>query len=124
MLAEAEQMLAVARGLQRDDARFRALETRLESLRSSAALPDADELQRRIDANRADLPARLALAQRHLAEQRFEPALEQLLEILARDRHFQDDAARRMMLDIFELAAAQPQLVANYRRRLAALINR
>lgn len=122
--AEAESTLALARGLQRDDARFRALETRLASLRSSAGLPAAEELRRRIDANPSDLPARMALAQRYLAEQRFEAALEQLADILSRDRKFQDDAARRMMLDIFELAAAHPELVARFRRRLAALINR
>jgi len=124
VLTEAEQILSVARGLQRDDTRFRALETRLASVRSSAQLPSAEDLRRRIDANGADLAARLALSQRYLAEQRFESALEQLLEILSRDRQFQDGAARRMMLDIFELAAAQPELVARYRRRLAALINR
>ena len=124
VLTEAEQILSVARGLQREDPRFRALETRLASVRSSAELPSAEDLRRRIDANGADLSTRLALAQRYLAEQRFESALEQLLEILSRDRQFQDGAARRMMLDIFELAAAQPELVASYRRRLAALINR
>jgi len=124
VLTEAEQILSVARGLQRQDPRFRALETRLASLRSSAELPSAEDLRRRIEANGADLSARLALSQRYLAEQRFESALEQLLEILSRDRQFQEGAARRMMLDIFELAAAQPELVASYRRRLAALINR
>jgi putative thioredoxin len=123
-LSEAEQSLTLARGLQRDDARFRALETQLASLRSSAELPDAEDLRRRIQSNPADLAARMALAQRHLAEQRFESALEELLEILRRDRKFQDGAARRMMLDIFELAAAQPDLVTKYRRHLAALINR
>jgi putative thioredoxin len=124
MLREAEAGLARARGLQRDDARFRALETRVASLRSSAALPDSRELQRRIEADGNDLAARLALAQRSVADRQFESALEQLAEILSRDRHFQDGAARRMMLDIFELAAAQPELVGRYRRRLAALINR
>lgn len=123
-LTQAEQTLALARGLRRDDARFRALATRLASLRSSAQLPTEAELRRRSDADPADLAARLALAQRYLAEQRFEAALDELLEIVRRDRKFQDGAARRMMLDIFELAAAQSDLVARYRRRLAALINR
>lgn len=123
-LMEAEQALGVARGLQRDDARFRALQTRIASLRSSAELPAVEQLRTRTEANPEDLPARMALAQRYLAEQRFESALEELLEILSRDRKFQDGAPRRMMLDIFELAAAQPELVARYRRRLAAVINR
>ena len=123
-LAEAEQTLSAARALQREDARFRALQTRLASLRSSAELPNVEQLRARIEANAADLPARIALAQRYVAQQSFESALEQLLEILSRDRQFQDGAPRRMMLDIFELAAAQTDLVARYRRRLAAVINR
>ncbi len=123
-LDEAERALAAARGLRRDEARFRALETRLASLRASAALPSLDELRRRVSADPADLSARLALAQRYIAVRCFEPALEELLEVLRCKRGPEVDAARRIMLDVFELAADQPELVAGYRRRLAATINR
>jgi putative thioredoxin len=123
-LDEAERALAAARGLLRDEARFRALETRLSSLRSSATLPDLDELRQRVSADPADLSARLALAQRYIAVRCFEPALEELLEILRCRRGPQVEVARRIILDVFELAADQSELVTRYRRQLAAAINR
>ena len=55
---------------------------------------------------------------------RFEPALAQLIEVVERDRSFAQDAGRRTMLSVFELAAQQPQLVSTYRKRLAAVLNR
>lgn len=104
--------------------RWKALQTHLQSRQRAAALPDAAVLQRRIDENPADLPARLDLANVHLARRDFEPALEQLLAIVERDRGFGDDVGRRTMLSVFDLAADRPQLVAAFRRRLAAVLNR
>jgi putative thioredoxin len=123
-LEEAERELAAVHAAGRDDPRWRALDTRLSSLRNAATLPAPEALQARVTANPGDLEARLELAQRHIAQRRFDAALDQLLEIVARDRGFGDDAGRRTMLSVFELAADEPQLVSTYRRRLAALINR
>lgn len=123
-LEEAERELTAVHAASRDDPRWRALDTRLSSLRNAATLPAPEALQARVTANPGDLEARLELAQRHIAQRRFDAALDQLLEIVARDRGFGDDAGRRTMLSVFELAADEPQLVSTYRRRLAALINR
>ncbi len=123
-LTEAAAALAAIAPAERGDARWRALDTRLSSLRSAESLPTIESLQARIGADARDLTARLELAQRYIAQRSFEPALEQLLQIVAGDRTFRDDAGRRMMLSVFELAADQPQLVSSYRRRLSALINR
>lgn len=106
------------------EARWTALNTRLQSLRRAAELPPASELQQRISANPDDLQARLDLANLHVAQRRFEAALEQLLAIVERDRSFGDDIARKTMISVFDLAADQPQLVSTYRRRLAAALNR
>ena len=58
----------------------------------------------------------------HIASARVRAALEQLLEIVKRDRTFGDDVGRRKMLAVFELAAAEPDLVSDYRRRLSAAL--
>jgi putative thioredoxin len=50
--------------------------------------------------------------------------LDQLLEIVTRDRAFDDDYARKAMLAVFELLADRPVVVSDYRRRLAAALNR
>jgi putative thioredoxin len=123
-LTEAQDQLAAVGARERSNGRWRALDTRLSSLRSAASLPALSELQARVEAEPSDLQARLELAQQHIAHRQLQAALDQLLEIVARDRAFGDDVARRMMLSVFDLAADQPELVSSYRRRLSALINR
>ncbi len=98
------------------------VQARLEAAERAGSLPPAGELARRIAADPADLRARLDLAEVHIAGRDFASALEQLLEIVRRDRAFEDDAGRRKMLAVFEMAAADPALVADYRRRLSSTL--
>lgn len=104
------------------DARYVAIQTRLDALAQADALPDAGVLQARVDAHPDDLQARLDLANLHLAAQRYEQALRQLLEIVKRDRGFQDDAARKTMLSIFSLID-DPGIVSTWRRELSRALN-
>ena len=46
----------------------------------------------------------------------------ELLEIVKRDRAFGDDIGRRKMLAVFEMAAGEPDLVSEFRRRLSATL--
>jgi putative thioredoxin len=123
-LSEAERALAAVGAAAQADPRWEALNTRLASLKKAAAGPDGRQLQARVEADPADLQARLALAQWHIARREFEPALAQLIEVVERDRAFADDVGRRTMLAVFDLASQHPQLVSTYRRRLAAALNR
>jgi putative thioredoxin len=123
-IEEAKEILArVSRTGQADPA-MAALKTRLAALESSARLPAKSALEARVQADGTDLRARLDLANRLIAEQAFEPALAQLLAIVEQDRTFGDDAGRKTMLAIFDLAADQREMVSNFRRRLAAALNR
>jgi putative thioredoxin len=124
-MAEAERALAASAPTLGKDPRWQALDTRLASLKGAASGPDQGLLRARIEADPGDLQARLDLAQAHIARREFEAALTQLIEVVERDRAFGDDAGRRAMLAVFELAAQQhPHLVSTYRRRLAAALNR
>jgi putative thioredoxin len=49
--------------------------------------------------------------------------MDQLLEIVQRDRGFREDIGRKTLLDVFNLLGGQGELVATYRRKLAALLN-
>jgi putative thioredoxin len=69
-----------------------------------------------------DLEARLALARLHAASRRWREAMEQLLEIVRRDKGWRDGEARRQMLHLFTLAAAEPELVSEFRRKLATAL--
>jgi len=119
---EARDLLAKTGALIRQTPRFRALQTRLDSLEQAARLPSADELQQRIAAQPGDLQARADLARLLIAQGQFEPALEQLLEVVSRDRAFGE--ARTAILAVFDLMADRPETVSKYRRRLASALNR
>lgn len=88
-----------------------------------ASACDAPELERRIAADGNDLQARLDVAVQLVATQRYEAALEQLIEVVRRDRSFADDAGRKTMLSIFNLLGGQGELVSRYRRLLASALN-
>jgi len=49
--------------------------------------------------------------------------MNQLLEIVRRDRGFQDDIGRKTMLDVFNLLGGQSELVSKYRRLLSSTLN-
>jgi putative thioredoxin len=101
---------------------YATVQARYESACRAADLPPVDSLQERIAQDAGDLAARLDLAEVHIARRAFEPALEQLLEIVQRDRAFRDDVGRLKMLEVFDMAASQPELVAQYRTQLSSIL--
>ncbi len=120
--AAAKAQLDALSPVARQDPHAQALAARVQVLLEENALPPAPELEARIAADPADLAARLELAQHCLAHKAWEPALEQLLEIVRRDRAFGDDVGRKTMLQIFDLASAQPELVSAWRRKLSSVL--
>lgn len=68
-----------------------------------AASADAGPLKAAIAANKRDFAARFALAQTHFAAQRFTEALDELLEIVMRDKAWNDELARKTYVAILEL---------------------
>lgn len=89
----------------------------------AAKPPVPHDLLDRVRAHPDDLQARLDLAEYFIEYKDWEPAFEQLLEIVQRDRAFHDDVGRRRMVQVFDLASAQPQLVSGWRRKLGAALN-
>ena len=79
--------------------------------------------KRQVQANPGDLQARLELAQHFIAHKAWELAFEQLIEIVQRDRTFGEDIGRKTMVQVFDLASSQPQLVSTWRRRLSSALN-
>lgn len=109
----------------RDLTRVRALQARLKLVTAGAGA-DSEALRARIDANPGDLDARLQLANALALEHDYRSALEQLLEIVRRDRKWRDEAARKNMLDLFALLGNEPRnddLVREFRIQLARILN-
>lgn len=104
------------------DARADNLATRIGLWKKSQSLPSLPELEARVHGAPDDLELRMQLAERHAGEARYEPALEQLIEIVRRDRGTFRDRARRMMLDLFSLAGEGAEYVSRYRRLLSSAL--
>jgi putative thioredoxin len=121
--ARAEDKLLSPKTTQGIDARYNALKTELDAADAAASLPPADALIDAVNANPDDLEARFALANRLIAGRDYNGALEHLFAIVTRDRSFMDDVGRKTMLSVFGLAAHQPEVVSQWRRKLSAAIN-
>jgi putative thioredoxin len=117
---QAQQLLEELSPLTRMDERATALAARLQFASAGAAASDVETLRARIAANSGDLEARLQLANLHVANSEYAPALDQLLEIVRRDRAYQDDVGRKTMLQVFTLLGNTGDLVSEYRRKLAS----
>ena len=89
----------------------------------AAKPPTPHALLDKVVADPDDLAARLALAEYYIEYKEWPLAFEHLLEIVQRDRGFQDDIGRRRMVEVFDLAASQPQVVSQWRRLLGAALN-
>jgi putative thioredoxin len=103
-----------------DDNRVSALKARLEFADQGDENPA--QFEERIAANPEDLDARLQLARHCVRKQAYEPALEQLMEIVRADRKFGDDIGRKTMIDVFNLLGGQGDLVSKYRRLLSSAL--
>jgi len=85
---------------------------------------DDDEatLRTRLGKDPGDLATQLALGRLLAGDGRHEEALATFLEIISRDREFEDGAARKAMLDVFTLLGRDHPLVDEYQRKLAQVM--
>lgn len=119
--AEAERLLdALPANLATDD---RAVKARAR-LGFAAALKDApspDALRAALQADPDDLRARHLLGVHALVDGDSEQALEQFLDMLKRDRGYEDGLARKSLIDAFRVIEDEA-LVGQYRRKMSSLL--
>lgn len=121
---EAREVLDAVRDRSRDKTRVEALDAQLKLASGGGA--DTAALLARIAAAADDLDARLQLANALAAARDYRAALEQLLEIVRRDRKWSDEAGRKTMLTLFTMLGTQPQhddLVREFRVALSRTLN-
>ncbi|CAN5746384.1 thioredoxin [soil metagenome] len=104
------------------DEDIRALRIRIDFARVAHAAPEEAMLKQLIDADPGDFEARYQLSARLIMGGRFEPALEQLMAIIRRDRKYRNDGARKAMVDVFTLLGAQDALVRRYRALMSSAL--
>jgi putative thioredoxin len=107
------------RGRASADLKLAALAMLLEAVEASQTLEDEAPLRAALERDPGDSAAWLALARWRMAHERWQPAMDALLELVRRDRAYGNDAGRRGMLAAFELCEDEA-LVRDYRRRLSA----
>jgi putative thioredoxin len=117
---EAERVLEQIQPDAELDARREALHAAARYARAGGA--SESELKARLAAHPEDLEARFALAQVHGAARRYAEAMDELLAIVRNDKSWRDGEARRQLLNLFVLAGEQPELVSEYRRKLATAL--
>ncbi|MDZ7583854.1 MAG: co-chaperone YbbN [Thiobacillus sp.] len=119
-LNEADEARRLIAGVADDvDARVPQLKARLQFM--GAAGEDEAALAARVAANENDLEARLKLANLLVAAGKYEAGMDQLLEIVRRDRGFGDDIGRKTLLSVFDLLGGG-ELSSRYRRMLASAL--
>lgn len=101
-------------------------DARVETLRAAIGFArsggDEPALKARLAADPGDLEARLALARLHAGRRRYREAMDELVEIVRKDKNWRDGEARAQLLHLFTLAAGEPELVSEYRRKLATAL--
>lgn len=117
---EAKQILA---GLPADTPGIEKPKSRLAFIEESQELPPVDELRSQLEANEDDLKLRYNLAIRLVADDQVEEALEQLLTIMKKDRHFEDELARKTMIRVFDMLGKGNELATAYRRKMFTLLH-
>jgi putative thioredoxin len=85
------------------DARLAAAGHWLDACERAPQARSPEQLAAAIAANRRDFDARFELAQTHFAAQRFTEAMDELLEIVMRDKGWNDELARKTYVAILEL---------------------
>jgi putative thioredoxin len=105
-----------------NNAAIAAARAALEIAEQAANVGDLDGLYRRIEANPADHEARIELAVGLNAQNRREEAADQLLESIAKDRAWNEEAARKQLLQFFEAWGAVDPDTLRARRRLSGLL--
>ena len=103
--------------------RANALRARL-ALTAGAA--DTAEIEAKLAANPSDHAARLELSRAYAAQSRFREALEAALEVVIRDRAFDEGAGRKAVLQLFEALGGSEQyddLIREFRRKMSAALN-
>jgi putative thioredoxin len=80
------------------------------------------DLRSKITADPGDIASHYALASLLAIEERYREALDEFLEIVRRDRKYNDDGARKAMLALFDIIGEEQDLTRTYRQKLANVL--
>lgn len=104
------------------DAAIQAVSKKLAQYEEARKLGDPSALQQALAANPDDHSSRLSLAKILNAQGNRDEAAEQLLTIMRKDRTFEDDGARKQLVEFFETWGFKDPATITARRKLSSIL--
>ena len=119
---KAKQTLAQVPEAKRNDAAVAAVRSAIEVAEQAAAVGPVAELEQKVAANPLDHQARFDLALALNSKGQRNEALDQLIEIVRRDRKWNDDGARKQLVQLFEAWGPTDEATVAGRKRLSSIL--
>jgi putative thioredoxin len=121
-LEQAKQTLALAPEAKRNDPAVAAARAAIELAEQSKSLGPITELEQKVAANPADHQARFDLALALNANGKRADALDHLIAIVKRDRKWNEDGARKQLVQLFEAWGPADEATIAGRKRLSSIL--
>jgi putative thioredoxin len=121
-IEQAKQTLAMVPESKRNDPAVRAVQAAVDLAEQASAVGPVTELEQKVAANPLDHQARADLATALNAGGNRSEATQQLLEIVKRDRKWNDDGARKQLVQFFESWGPNDEATIDGRRRLSTIL--
>jgi putative thioredoxin len=106
----------------RGDAAVRAVQASIDLAEQAKALGPLTELEQKVAANPLDYQARFELATALNASGKRIEATHHLLEIVKRDRKWNDDGARRQLVQFFDAWGPTDEATVEARKKLSTIL--
>jgi putative thioredoxin len=119
---EAKQTLATVPEAKRGDAAVKAVQAMIDLAEQASSLGPLVELEQKVAANPLDHQARFDLATALNAAGNRAEATQQLLEIVKRDRKWNEDGARKQLVQFFDAWGATEDATVEGRKRLSTIL--
>ncbi|WP_279090806.1 tetratricopeptide repeat protein, partial [Bartonella apis] len=119
---QAKGILKAVPDAKKSDPAIRAVEAKIALKEETAKLGDPTALKKRIAENPKDYQAAYDLALVYNAENKRDDAADLLLGIMKADRAWNDDGARKQLLQFFEAWGAMDPATLTARRKLSSLL--
>ncbi len=121
-IEQAKKTLALVPEAKRNDAAVAAARAAIELAEQAKAVGPVDELQRKVAANPLDHQARFDLAAALNAAGKRAEALDHLIEIVKRDRKWNEDGARKQLVQFFDAWGPTDPATVDGRKRLSSIL--
>jgi putative thioredoxin len=121
-IEQAKQTLAMVPEAKQNDAAVAAARAALEVAEQAQSVGPLDELKKKVEANPLDHQARFDLAVALNSKGKRAEAVDNLIDIVRRDRKWNDDGARKQLVQFFEAWGPTDDATVEGRKRLSSIL--